>query len=224
MKAGLLLLAAGEGERFGGPLPKALVPVAGTAMVRRSLAPFLQIQTIVEIVVAAPPRFLQEVRAVLEKMTVLHVVPGGATRQQSVQRALDALTGDVEYVLVHDAVRPLVSRNLIEAVMAAAEIQGTAIPALPVVDTVKRVRDGFVEATLRREVLWTVQTPQAFKFDFFKEAHRRAAAQKVVATDDAALIEYFGLSPVAVVEGSSRNIKITHADDLALAEFYLRFP
>lgn len=222
MKAGLLLLAAGAGERFGGPLPKVLAPVAGNAMLRRSLAPFLEVTSIAEIVVATPSEFLREIGTLLEDIAALHIVAGGVTRQESVQRALAALSGDLEFVVTHDAARPLVTRELIEKVLAAAEIHGAAIPALPIVETVKRVREGFVEATLRREVLRAVQTPQAFKFAFFKETHRRARVEEIVATDDAALVEYFGLSPVAVVEGDPRNIKITHPDDLALAEFYLR--
>ena len=218
MKAGLLLLAAGEGERFGGPLPKPLVPVDGIPMLRRSLAPFLEVKAINDIVVAAHPRFLRDAQTLLEDAAAVRVVAGGTTRQQSAQQALDALTADVDIVVVHDAARPLVTRNVIDAVMAAAEAHGAAIPARPVADTVKRVREGFVEATLRREVLRAVQTPQAFRFHIYKEAHQRAAAQGVVATDDAALVEYFELSQVAVVDGSPRNIKITCPDDLALAE------
>jgi 2-C-methyl-D-erythritol 4-phosphate cytidylyltransferase len=224
VKAALLLLAAGEGERFGGALPKPLVPVDGRPMLRRSLAPFLEVKVISEIVVAAPPRCLRDVQTLLQDVAAVRVVSGGATRQQSAQHALDALTANVDIVVVHDAARPLVTRNVIDAVMAAAETHGAAVPALPVADTVKRVREGFVEATLRREVLRAVQTPQAFRFHVYKEAHERAEAQGVVATDDAALVEYFELSQVAVVDGSPRNIKITRPDDLALAEFYLCHP
>ncbi len=223
MKAGLLLLAAGEGERFGGALPKVLMPVAGTPMVNRSLAPFLGIPAVIEIVVAAPPRFLEQVRSSLEGVPRTKIVAGGQTRQQSAQLALNALSSDIDLVLTHDAARPLVSRELIERVLAAANIHGAAIAALPVVDTVKRVREGCVEATLRREVLWTVQTPQAFRLALFQKAHLRAADEGVLATDDAALVEHFGLSDVAVVEGSPRNMKITHPGDLALAEFYLTY-
>ena len=224
MKAGLLLLAAGEGERFGGALPKILMPVAGTPMLNRSLAPFLGIRAVSEIVVAAPPRFLEQVRNSLEGMPRTKVVAGGQTRQQSAHLALGALSNDLDFVLTHDAARPLVSQELIERVLAAAETHGAAIAALPLMDTVKRVREGFVEATLRREVLWIVQTPQAFRLALFQTAHVRAADEGILATDDAALVEHFGLSDVAVVEGSPRNIKITHPEDLALAEFYLTHP
>ena len=224
MKAGVLLLAAGEGERFGGALPKVLMPVAGTPMLNRSLAPFLCIQAVSEIVVAAPPRFLEQVRNSLEGMPRTKVVAGGQTRQQSAHLALGALSNDLDFVLTHDAARPLVSQELIERVLAAAELHGAAISALPLVDTVKRVREGFVEATLRREVLWTVQTPQAFRLPLLQKAHVRAADEGFAATDDAALVEHFGLSEVAVVEGNPRNIKITRPEDLILAEFYLTHP
>jgi 2-C-methyl-D-erythritol 4-phosphate cytidylyltransferase len=224
LKAGLLLLAAGEGERFGGAMPKALVPLAGTPILIRSLTPFLGIRKISDIVVAAPPRFLAQVRTLLERVPRARIIAGGQTRQESASLAFAALSTDIDFVLTHDAARPLVSRELIESVLAAAEIHGAAIAALPSVDTVKRVHQGFVEATLRREVLWTVQTPQAFRLSLFREAHVRAAREDFAATDDAALIEHFHLSEVAVVEGSSHNIKITHPKDLALAEFYLTHP
>lgn len=224
MKAGLLLLAAGEGKRFNTPLPKVFVPLAGVAMLHRSLAPFLETPTIKEIIIASPPQFIEKIRALIGRSEKIRVVAGGDTRQQSARNALDALTDDVDFVVVHDAARPLVTRELIDSVLGASKIHGAAVAALPIVDTVKRVQGEFVEATLRREVLWAVQTPQAFHRTLYEDAQRRASSENIQATDDAALIEHFNLSRVAIVEGCRRNIKITHPDDLTLAEFYFNHP
>jgi 2-C-methyl-D-erythritol 4-phosphate cytidylyltransferase len=224
VKAALLLLAAGEGERFGGEVPKVLAPLAGTTILRCSLAPFLAIQTIHEIIVAAPERSLDEMKMSLPKEARIRVVAGGRTRQESARRALNAVHEGANLVVVHDAARPVVTRDSIEAVLNAAEAHGAAVVAVPMVDTVKRVQEGLVEATLRREVLWAAQTPQAFRLSLYREAHQRAEADGFVTTDDASLIEHFGLCSVAVVQGSPRNIKITHPEDLALAEFYLAHP
>ncbi|MFH1010954.1 MAG: 2-C-methyl-D-erythritol 4-phosphate cytidylyltransferase [bacterium] len=224
MKAGLLLLAAGEGERLGGSVPKALMPLGGMLMLQRSLIPFLAILAIREIIVAAPPRHLGDVQALVSDKPGVRVVCGGQTRQESARRALHALSQDVELVVVHDAARPLITKDSIEAVLSAAEEHGAAIVGVPITDTVKRVRGGFVEATLRREVLWAAQTPQAFRRSLYQEAHERAEAEGFITTDDASLIEHFGLCTVTVVQGSVRNIKITHPEDLVLAEFYLAHP
>jgi 2-C-methyl-D-erythritol 4-phosphate cytidylyltransferase len=221
VKAALLLLAAGEGERFGGEVPKVLTPLAGTTILRRSLTPFLAIPAIHEVIVAAPERSLDEMKMSLPREPRVRVVAGGRTRQESARRALNGVHEEADLVVVHDAARPLVMQDSIEAVLNAAEAHGAAVVAVSMVDTVKRVHEGVVEATLRREVLWAAQTPQAFRLSLYQEAHRRAEAEGFVTTDDASLIEHFGLCSVAVVQGSPRNIKITHPEDLALAEFYL---
>lgn len=224
MKAGLLLLAAGEGERFGGDLPKAMTLMAGTPILLRSLTPFLAVSAVREIVIAAPPLHLEEVKALVAEKPSVRVVGGGQTRQESARRALNSLSEDVQFVVVHDAARPLISTRSIEVVLKAAEEHGAAILAVPMVDTVKRVQEGFVEATLRREMVWAAQTPQAFQRGFYQEAQKLAEAEGFITTDDASLVEHFGLCSVAVVQGSPRNIKITRPEDLALAEFYLAHP
>jgi len=144
------------------------------------------------------------------------VVAGGATRQESVWQALQAVPGDVDVVLVHDAVRPFIDRRLIDAVVAAAVAHGAAICALPIVETVKRVRDAVVETTLDRSGLWAVQTPQAFRAALLREAHDKARREGVVATDDAMLVEWLG-QPVRVVPGLAGNVKITTPEDLRRA-------
>jgi 2-C-methyl-D-erythritol 4-phosphate cytidylyltransferase/2-C-methyl-D-erythritol 2,4-cyclodiphosphate synthase len=142
-------------------------------------------------------------------------VAGGATRQESVRRGLDAL-GEVDVVLVQDAARPLPSPALVRRVLEVARGGAGAVPVLPVGDTLKRV-DGGALATVSREGLLAAQTPQGFPRGMLVEAHRRAAADGVTATDDAALCERYGF-PVRAVEGEPANLKLTTPGDLALAE------
>jgi 2-C-methyl-D-erythritol 4-phosphate cytidylyltransferase len=130
--------------------------------------------------------------------------------------ALPAVPDGAEIIVVHDAVRPLITRRLIDAVVRAAATSGAAICALPIAETVKRVRDEVVQATLDRSELWTVQTPQAFRADLLREAHEKARRDGVVGTDDAMLVERLG-HPVRVVRGLAENVKITTPDDLRRA-------
>src|SRR5439155_25657452 len=137
----------------------------------------------------------------------LTVIAGGPTREDSVWRALQAVPADTEIVVVHDAVRPFISRGLIDAVVAGALADGAAICALPIAETVKRVRDGMVQATVDREGLWAVQTPQAFRLAILREAHDKARRDGIVGTDEAMLVERLGHA-VRVMPGSADNVKI----------------
>ena len=150
--------------------------------------------------------------------TPLTVVAGGRTRQDSVWLALQAAPDDVEIIVVHDAVRPMITRRLVDTVVRAAAAEGAAICALPLTETVKRVRAERVEATLDRSELWAVQTPQAFRADLLREAHEKARRDGVVGTDDAMLVERLG-HPVRVVRGLAENVKITTPEDLRRARF-----
>lgn len=152
----------------------------------------------------------------------VQVLPcGGATRQQTVRNALAHLPDGVEFVAVHDAARPLVSRALMERLIAVAQRHGSAVPALPVQDTLKRAPDGIqVQQTEPREGLYRVQTPQIFRAQWLIEAHRAAAEQGFTqATDDAQLLERAGY-PVYLAQGDPRNLKLTTPDDLHLLRLY----
>jgi 2-C-methyl-D-erythritol 4-phosphate cytidylyltransferase/2-C-methyl-D-erythritol 2,4-cyclodiphosphate synthase len=153
----------------------------------------------------------------------LRILPcGGATRQATVRNALAHLPDGVRFVAVHDAARPLVSHALLDRLIATAMQYGTAIPALPVQDTLKRADDGrTVQATVPREGLYRVQTPQVFRADWLIEAHRRAAEEGFEqATDDAQLLERAGY-PVYLAEGDPRNLKLTTPDDLHLLRLHI---
>ena len=144
-------------------------------------------------------------------------VPGGATRAESVRAGLDAVPADVETIVVHDAARPLASRSLFVEVIRAVEAGADgAVPAIRVVDTVKRVDAGRVVETVPRDDLYTVQTPQAFRAESLRAAHAGGA----IGTDDAALVEALG-GTVVVVEGEARNLKVTVAADLEMIDALL---
>jgi 2-C-methyl-D-erythritol 4-phosphate cytidylyltransferase len=130
---------------------------------------------------------------------------------------MQAVPDEVAVIVVHDAVRPFITRALVDQVVAAARTGGGAICALPIAETVKRVRDAVVEATVDRRALWAVQTPQAFRAELLREAHEKARRDAFLGTDESMLVERLG-HPVAVVPGLRDNVKITTPDDLARAK------
>jgi len=219
-----ILLAAGRGERFGPDRDKILAPLAGRPLVLHSLLRFQAHPEVDEIVLVCPPGedlpwrqfMLRDVHAPKLRATV----PGGERRQDSVRAGLAAASPEAEWLLIHDAARPLVPAGLIAAVLGAARAHGAALPLLPVTDTVKRKDGARVGETLPRESLGLAQTPQAFRAALYREALEAADRDGVAATDDVALVERLG-RPVAWVEGAPQNLKVTTADDLAYLEWLM---
>jgi len=169
------------------------------------------------IVVAVPAGWSERARRILGAGNHLKIVTGGRTRQDSVGNALKALPPACRLVAVHDAARPFASPSLIRRIVRAAHATGAAIPALPIEDTVKRVNvGGDVVATVPRETLTRVQTPQAARRDLLDRAHARARRRRVQATDESALLEGIGVR-VRTVPGDAANIKITTPGDLKRA-------
>ena len=213
----VVLPAAGRGARLGGPVRKAYAELAGVPLWRRSLGAFLPLGCVVRAVLVVAPAdaaaFAAANRDAVDGDRV-RVVGGGAERADSVANGV-AAAGDADLIAVHDAARPFVPRDEIEAVFAAAWEHGAALLAAPIASTVKRVRDGVVAETVPRDDLWAAQTPQVARADFM----RRAFAERgdAPATDEAALLERIGV-PVRVVPGGARNFKITTPEDFALAE------
>ncbi len=216
--------AAGSGRRFGTAEPKQFVILAGVPVLIRSLRALAAVSEVAGIVVAARAGDLYRVRELVaqwEVPKVLAVVEGGSDRQDSVAAALTQVPGDAGWVIVHDAARPLASPELIRRVLDAARRHGAAVAGLPVRDTIKSVHEGgWVRETLPREQLWAVQTPQAFRADWLRGAHRQASARGWRATDDAALLEAAGRR-VLVVPGEEWNLKVTTPFDLHVAEAML---
>jgi 2-C-methyl-D-erythritol 4-phosphate cytidylyltransferase len=219
MPAVAILVAAGRGERMGADRPKAFLELAGQPLLLRSAVAFEAAPSVTEVVAVVPEEQVAAARELLVPVTKLAaVIPGGARRQDSVLEGLKQVPDGFDgVVLVHDAARPLVDSELVEEVVRAAEEAGAALPVLSVVDTVKRVRDGRVLETLDRSELGAAQTPQGFRFGLLVSAYEAAFRDRVTVTDEAMAVERLG-SMVRAVPGSSRNRKITTADDLAWAE------
>jgi 2-C-methyl-D-erythritol 4-phosphate cytidylyltransferase len=219
MQSLAILVAAGRGERMGAVRPKAFLDLAGEALVLRSARVFDAAPSVEAIVAVVPGPDVESARSLLGPVRKLRaVVPGGDRRQDSVLEGLkQAPAGFDGVVLVHDAARPLVDVALVEAVVREAAAAGAALPVLPVVDTVKRLRDGLVVETLDREELGAAQTPQGFRFPLLVEAYEAAFRDRVTVTDEAMAVERVG-APVRAVPGSPRNRKITTPEDLAWAE------
>ena len=215
-----VVVAAGQGLRAGGEIPKQFRRIAGETLLERALSAFAEAPDVTFVQPVIRPDDVDLVRRLTSGMNVLEPVAGGATRQASVRAGLEALVACTpDIVLVHDAARPFASASLITCAIAAAEKTGAAIPALPVTDTVKRIDStGTIEATLDRNSIRLVQTPQAFAFPALFDAHRRALAQgRNDFTDDAALAEWAGIK-VSVFAGEPGNIKFTTPEDFARAE------
>ncbi len=202
---------------MGGRLPKQYLAVGGAPLVVRTVRALGR--SVEGVIVVAPADRVTATRRLLARHRVpriLAVVAGGAERQDSVWSGLSALPGTARWVIVHDAVRPFVTRDLVAKVLAAAVAHGAATCGIPVRDTVKRVKDALVHATLDREGLWLTQTPQAFRRELLWEAHDKARRDGHVGTDDASLVERLG-AKVAMVPGLSQNLKITTPEDLRAA-------
>ncbi|MFQ5877334.1 MAG: 2-C-methyl-D-erythritol 4-phosphate cytidylyltransferase [Acidobacteriota bacterium] len=220
MTVAALIVAAGRGTRFGAPFPKAHLSLAGCPILARAVAAFADHPRIDRVVAVVPDtaRSRQFLRPSDRDRVLL--VRGGAERGESVRHGLEALA-DASVVLVHDAARPLVPPELIDAVLEATLRSGAAVPAIPVPDTVKRASaEGAVAATVPREGLVLAQTPQGFRVSLLCAAYERAARDGFEGTDDASVVEHSG-GAVTLVEGDPRNFKITTRDDLALAEAIL---
>jgi 2-C-methyl-D-erythritol 4-phosphate cytidylyltransferase len=212
-----LLVAAGSGDRLGADRPKAFVPLAGHPMLEWSLAALRAAPSVRRVIVAVPPRS-PHTRA---EEDWLAVVEGGVTRSASVRNAL-AVAGDADEVVVHDAARPLLRPELVEATLAELDDADAAIAAAPLADTVKEGdAERWVQRTLDRSRLWAIQTPQAFRRDALERSLDVPDDVLAQATDDAWLVERAG-GRVRLVESGRENFKVTTPWDLEVAELLLR--
>ena len=212
-----IIVAAGRGERLGGGTPKAFIDIGGKSLLRRSAEALSACDAIGAIVVVAPPGLEKIARAQTAATGKLRaVVPGGATRQDSVRAGLARTNPRDRVVLVHDAARPFVDADTVARVIEGVRTHGAAIPITPVVDTIKRIHDGRVGETVDRETLGAAQTPQGFNRGALLGVYARAARAGVLLTDEAMAMERESL-PVAAVQGSAKNFKVTTKDDLERA-------
>jgi len=225
MSAWAIVAAAGSGTRLRGSRTeeKAFISLGGKPMVAYSLAAFAKASHVEGVVLVVPTGREGSARSVADEMVPslrVEIVPGGSTRQESVNAGLSLIPAEVDQVVVHDAARPLVTPSQIEMTLSALAQTPGVVMAIPESDTLKRERDGRVVDTIDREGIWRAQTPQAFRTAVLRAAHARAASEGHEATDDAALLEWIG-EPVAIVKGSHRNMKVTTSEDLALVEAIL---
>lgn len=225
-----ILPAAGLGTRMGAETPKQFLELDGAPIAVLSVRRIASCELVTDIIVATRADNVAQLeeRIAREKLPQkVHVLRGGDSRQESVAKALEHVGDDAEIVLVHDAVRPFVTREQIARVIEEARKTRAAILGIPAMDTVKEVKRAslpedvaLITATIPRERVVLAQTPQAFSAKLLKEAFARAQADGISASDEAGLVERLG-HDVHVVLGSERNIKITRPADMDLARFYL---
>lgn len=225
MYVSAIIVAAGQGRRIGGTLPKQFQLIRNKPVLYYTLEKFEKSELIDEVVLVVADDWLHYAsRDIVDGFgfeKIRRIVSGGKERQDSVRHGLQAVDDSTDYVVIHDAARPFVSvAKINQAIETCAEF-GAVVLALPPGDTIKVATNGMVEKTLDRNALWAVQTPQVFKLDIIQKAHTRAREQNIYATDDAALVEEFGYA-VKIVEGEATNVKITTPFDLQVAELFLQ--
>jgi 2-C-methyl-D-erythritol 4-phosphate cytidylyltransferase len=220
-----IIVAAGSGKRMGHSTKKQFLSISSKPIVAYTLDVFDSIDRVDRIILVIPKgwkRYCQ--REIIEKYGYrkeIEVISGGARRQDSVACGLARVSGDYEIVIIHDGVRPFVTRRMVVESIVKARKFGACVAAIPVTDTVKMVsREGVIEKTLPRKHLWRVQTPQTFRLSLIRKAYAKALKDKFYGTDDAQLLERMN-KPVKVISGDYRNVKITTGEDLILAETLL---
>jgi len=218
-----LITACGRGNRFnrGEGIPKQYLPLAGVSMLRHSIQAFLNHPQISDVICVIHPDDVELYEQTTIGLDLLNPVFGGETRQASIRIGLEEL---IDYnpskVLIHDGVRPFVSKRIINGILEKLESHPAVIPAIAVEDTIKKIGDGKIEWTLERENLWRAQTPQGFIYQDILNSH--VAFKDLNFTDDSSLNEYAGI-PVAIVPGSQNNFKITTEEDYERAKHMLPF-
>ena len=223
MRGIVLLLAAGEGSRLGSPQPKALAELDGSPIVCRAFEAIEEAELVDGVVVAVPAEHQRMVASLLPpRTTIVEVVEGGESRQASALAALRAAP-EADAYLVHDAARPLAPSSLFDACLRELDGCEAVCPALPMTDTTKEVDGSRVVATLDRSRLVRAQTPQGFRASVYRRAHEQALRDNFDGTDDTVLVERIG-TEVRIIPGDDRNMKITTAHDVAVAEALLKVP
>jgi 2-C-methyl-D-erythritol 4-phosphate cytidylyltransferase len=222
VKTVVIIPAAGMGKRMGGRRSKQYLPLNGLPILVHTLTPFEESDLVDSIILAVPAGDEEYCKKeVVEKFgfkKVADIVHGGKERQDSVRAGLNVLDSGVDFVMIHDGVRPVITSQIIADSIHEAETSGACVVAVPAKDTIKEVsKDGLVLRTLERKGLWMVQTPQTFRYEIIKEAHDKAFTDGFLSTDDSALVERLG-NQVTIVQGSYENIKITTREDLEMAE------
>lgn len=220
----VIIVAAGSGSRLGATIPKAFVELNNKAMLSYSLELFESCDYVNNVIVVVPRDYIEKTKELIKTdglVKVSAIVPGGKERNDSVANGFEHLHPGADYVLIHDAARPLLTQKVVNSVIEALQSYKASFPAVPAVDTIKVVNKDNMEVlqTLDRSKLFCVQTPQAFSVDMIPILLKKAS-ETGLAYDEAMLLE--GVCPIKVVDGDYENFKITGKSDLAYAEFLLK--
>lgn len=220
-----IILAGGIGERMKKSIPKQFVNLSEKPVILHTLEHFERSELISGIIVVCHEDFIKDMERLLKKYKIkkiLRVIPGGKTRQESSFIGVRVSPKDSEFILIHDAVRPFITEEIIESVLKAAEEAGSSSVAISATDTIITEKDGFIEKVPERGSLRRMQTPQAFRYEIILKAHQKALEKgSNDATDDCSIVQAIG-EKVRLVAGSESNIKLTDQTDLLLAERFLR--
>ena len=223
MLASAIIPAAGSGRRFGEK--KQLKELNGKPLIYYSLAPFFESNAIDDIIIAVQKYDIDKVASIVESIKIkkkFRIIEGGETRQDSIRNALIQINNRTQFVCVHDAARPFVTKSLIEKIVNALKYCDAAIVGHKSTDTLKEISDGIIKGTVDREKIWCVQTPQAFIKEAIIKAYELAEKQSYRSTDDSSLLENAGYQ-VKIINDSSINFKITTKEDWMIAESLLNF-
>jgi len=217
---GAVIVAAGTASRMGG-IDKVMAPLVGEPMIVRTVRAFQESDVISEIVIVTREDLILPISNLCASMDkVKAVVTGGKSRQESVELGMNALSKEVKLAAIQDGARPLITWQVIDRVVRAANTFGGAVPGVPVKDTIKVANGGLVKETPDRKTLQAIQTPQVFDFDLLRGALKKAKEDGAEVTDDCSAVERLGMK-VKIVEGDERNIKVTTPMDLKIAELLL---
>jgi len=217
---GAVIVAAGNASRMGG-IDKVMAELDGEPMIVRTVRAFQEAIAIKEIVIVTRQDLIEpigQLTAGFDKVKA--VVCGGSSRQESVEKGLDALSKECKLAAIQDGARPLISQAVIDRTVRAAHTYSAAAPAIPVKDTIKVVNGGIVDHTPDRATLRAIQTPQVFDYQLLRAALKKARIEELAVTDDCSAVELMGMS-VKIVEGDERNIKVTTPMDLMIAKLLL---
>ena len=224
MKVAALVPAAGKGRRITSRIEKPYIKLYGKPILAHTLLRLSKNRYIDEIIVAVNRKKISKVkREIIRRFKIkkVRVVAGGKERKDSVFNALKNVSSDIDYILIHDSVRPFITDNLIHASLKAAKVSGASVVGVPVLPTLKyRGKDGSIRYTPDRRAFWEAQTPQVFKRELIERSYKKSRKKKLNITDDSMLVEALGIRPKLVM-GSYSNIKITTPQDLALAKLFM---
>ncbi|MCK5534798.1 2-C-methyl-D-erythritol 4-phosphate cytidylyltransferase [bacterium] len=228
MKNAAIIVSAGSGKRMkslGKKVKKQYLPLANQPILIHTLKKFEELKEISEIILVLPKGEINYFKECWIKkynfLKIKKIIAGGSRRQISVSKGLKNVSKDCKLIVIHDGVRPLVRKEIIIRAIKAASKYGASIVGVPVKETIKTVKNKWVKSTLKREDLWSIQTPQVFKQDLIKKAYLKAEREKIYANDDAQLVENLG-KKIRLVLSNYENIKITTPHDLIIAEEILK--